>query len=76
MPLFKVQKPFISYRVYISIDANDKETATQFNLEWDKEYNCWYLDGHKYKESQISKDQSLKRSMQPFKVYGRHQYFL
>lgn len=73
---FKVIKPFISYRVYMSVEPNDKEIAEEYNFEWDKEYNCWYLDGHKYLESEISKKQHLKDLFKPFKAYGRHQYFL
>jgi hypothetical protein len=76
MSIFKVQKPFISFRIYMCVDEDDDDTARQFSLKWDKEYNTWYLDGHIYEESQIAKQDNIKNIMKPFRVYGKHQYFL
>ena len=76
MVIFTRTKPFISYRVYMCIDVNDIENVERFGFEWDKEYNAWYLDGHKYKDSLIAKDDVIKMMFKPFKVYGQHQQFL
>lgn len=76
MTLFKKQKPFISFRVYMCVDKDDTDTAKQFNLEWDKTMTTWYLDGHKYAESQITKRPDIKNILKPFRAYGQHQQFI
>lgn len=76
MGLFKKTKPFISYRVYMCVDEDDTDNAEKFGLVWDKEYKTWYLDGHKYSESDICKIDHIKLMFNPFKIYGQHQYFL
>jgi hypothetical protein len=76
MGIFKTKKPFISYRVYMCVDEDDTETAEKYNFKWDNEYKAWYLDAHKYTESEISKKEHIKMRFNPFKVYGQHQYFL
>ena len=73
---FKKQKPFVSYRVYFNIDPEDSETASQFQCKKDDEYNLWYLDADKYKESPFPKNEQLRTMFQPFKAIGKHQYFL
>lgn len=73
---FKKQKPFLSYRVYFNIDPEDTETASQFECKKDVEYNLWYLDADKYKETPFPKNEQLRMMFQPFKAIGRHQYFL
>jgi hypothetical protein len=76
MSIFKKQKPFISYRVYMCVEEDDVDTPIQYNLKWDNEYKTWYLDGHSYAESKIAKQVDIKMALKPFKVYGKHQYFL
>tara|TARA_Y100000389_G_C17419158_1_gene495599 strand:- start:347 stop:577 length:231 start_codon:yes stop_codon:yes gene_type:complete len=76
MTLFKKKKPFISYRVYMCVDEDDTESVEKYNFKWDNEYKTWYLDAHKYAESEISKQEHIKMIFTPFKVYGQHQYFL
>jgi hypothetical protein len=76
MSVFKPYKPFISFRVYMCVAEADTNTANKYNLIWDKEYETWYLDGHKYKESDIYKQVDIKRVLKPFRAFGRHQYFI
>lgn len=73
---FKKQKPFISYRIYFSVDPEDTEIASKYDFKKDNEYNLWYLDSDKYKDSVFAKNEQLKMLYQPFKAIGKHQYFL
>ena len=76
MPLFKTIKPFISIRIYMCVDKDDIKTKEKYNLQWDKEYETWYLDACEYDKSPISNNPAIKDMLQPFKVFGQHQYFL
>lgn len=76
MPIFKHIKPFISYRIYMCVDEDDTDTASEYNLEWDKEYKTWYLDGHKYAKSKIATQDHIRAVLKPFQVHGKHQCFL
>jgi len=76
MSLFRKKKPFISFRIYMCVAEDDKNTANQFNLQWDNEYKTWYLDGDKYAESKIAKQVPVKMRLKPFRAHGQHQYFL
>lgn len=73
---FKKHKPFISYRIYFSVDPEDTETALKYNFKKDSEYKLWYLDSDIYKDSEFTKNEQLKMIYRPFKAIGRHQYFL
>ena len=33
MGIFKIKKPFISYRVYMCVDEDDTETAEKYNFK-------------------------------------------
>ena len=76
MTLFKKSKPFISFRVYMCVAEDDTETANRFNLEWDKYFKTWYLDGDKYAESKIANLAHIKSVLKPFRAHGQHQQFL
>ena len=76
MGFFKKQKPFISFRVYMCVAEDDLDTANQFNLQWDAEFKTWYLDGDKYAESKIAKQDHVKMRLRPFRAHGQHQQFL
>lgn len=76
MSLFKKTKPFISYRVYLQVGEGDAESPKYYGMEWDNEYKTWYLDGHKYNDSVIAKDERIKRLFTPFRAHGQHQYFI
>ena len=65
MTLFKKKKPFISYRVYMCVDEDDTESVEKYNFKWDNEYKTWYLDAHKYAESEISKQEHIKMIFYP-----------